>query len=33
MSGVLVVVEHKNGNDGTLNRVSQEALAAGQMLA
>ena len=32
MSGVLVVVEHKNGN-GALNRVSLEALAAGQALA
>lgn len=34
MSGVLVVVEHKNGNgNGALNRVSLEALAAGQALA
>jgi electron transfer flavoprotein alpha subunit len=34
MSGVLVVVEHKNGNgNSTLNRVSLEALAAGQALA
>jgi electron transfer flavoprotein alpha subunit len=32
MSGVLVVVEHKDGN-GALNRVSLEALAAGQALA
>ncbi|HEY4382765.1 MAG TPA: electron transfer flavoprotein subunit alpha/FixB family protein [Acidobacteriaceae bacterium] len=32
MSGVLVVVEHKNGN-GALTRVSLEALAAGQALA
>ena len=32
MSGVLVVVEHKNGN-AALNRVSLEALAAGQALA
>jgi electron transfer flavoprotein alpha subunit len=32
MSGVLVVIEHKNGN-AALNRVSVEALAAGQALA
>jgi electron transfer flavoprotein alpha subunit len=32
MSGVLVVVEHRSG-DGSLTRVSREALAAGQVLA
>jgi electron transfer flavoprotein alpha subunit len=34
MSGVLVVIEHKDGNgSAALNRVSLEALAAGQTLA